>query len=125
MTTTVTAKAKSLFVLEMGSNNIALVQLSESNYDPGLRTELGLTKVTKVPEGKVVIARGMQSAKQLGAQLITIAYRINENRVGYTKVICSPEKLKTAFAKPAGVVSATYKGKPIEDAYPPRRRVLI
>ncbi len=116
------AKKKTLFWMDMGDNDVAELRLSPSNYDPGLRTELGITEGEK-PEGKRLIAKGREQAVLAGAIPLTAIYKVGSSSRS-TTLLCSPVKIGSAL-KDTGVRGKTFKGKEIDNCYVPHRRKLV
>ena len=117
-----TAKKKTLFHMDMGDGNVVEMRLSPSNYDPGLRTELGLTEGA-APDDKELVGNGREDAILRGAIPLRIRFKVGTN-AGFATILCSPIKIGTAL-KDGGVKGKTYKGKKIDQCYTPRRRKIV
>ncbi|HBE18848.1 MAG TPA: hypothetical protein DEG17_03355 [Cyanobacteria bacterium UBA11149] len=116
------AKKKELFWMDMGDDNVVEMRLSPSNYDAGLRNELGITQGAK-PEGKNLIGTGREAAILAGAIPLTITYKVGQNSRS-ANILCSPVKIGTALRN-NGIKGKTYKGKEIDKCYPPRKRKIV
>lgn len=119
--------ARDAHFIDVGNNNVVLIQLVSTSYSAGLLTALGISEKSttgEVPQGKTQIGRGSEDALKNGCFGVNLVYNATATRVQTAKVLCSPTKASTIFSRDNGARNQTYRGKNIVEAKVPKRRTF-
>lgn len=112
--------------ISVNDTEVVKLQLVSSSYSAGLLTALGISEKSttgEVPQGKTLVGQGVQAALERGCFGINLVYNATATKNQTAKVLCSPTKADTVFAKTGGARSQTYRSKNIVEARVPKRRI--